>query len=177
MTNPCKACLNDVSTVCCNCVWYLFNTAYITNIKRMKSIISCLLFLCLFLVMRKYGSYPTCVYTSYASRPYYAPSKKSHWLPPRRTKGYEPTHHKKPFYPKPSKKGYSGDWMEGNISVFWWICLDSYFVSTFEWEVVETFYSTSETVAFVPNWMLNYKVFNRLGWIWFQWGQYNLFVI
>lgn len=82
----------------------------------MKSIISCFLFLCLFFVMReasagdkkKYGSYPTRVYTSYASRPYYAPSKKSHWAPPRPTKGYEPTHHKKPFYPKPSKKGYSG---------------------------------------------------------------------
>ena len=80
-------------------------------------------------------------------------------VPPRRTKGYEPTHHKKPFYPKPSKKGYSGYWMEGNISVFWWICLDSYFVSTFEWEVVETFYSTSETVAFVLIWTLNYRVF------------------
>ena len=49
--------------------------------------------------------------------------------------------------------------MEGNISVFWWICLDSCFVSTFELEVVETFYSTSETVDSVLNWTLNYRVF------------------
>ena len=135
-------------------------------------------------ILRWRASSPVCYFSSWGNMEviqpvsilptlYYAPSKKSHWLPPRRTKGYEPTHHKKLFYPKPSKKGYSGYWMEGNISVFWWICLDSYF----EWEVVETFYSTSETVAFVPNWTLNYKVFNRLGWIWFQWGQYNLFVI
>ena len=158
MTNPCKACLNDVSTVCCNCVWYLFHTAYITNIK-MKSIISCLLFLCLFLVMRKYGSYPTCVYTSYASRPYYAPSKKSHWVPPRRTKGYEPTHHKKPFYPKPSKKDTLGtEWRAILVYFDEFVQIAILFLLSIL-EVVETFYSTSETVAFVLNWTLNYRVF------------------
>ena len=134
MTNPCKACLNDVSTVCCNCVWYLFHTAYITNIK-MKSIISCLLFLCLFLVMRKYGSYPTRVYTSYASRPYYAPSKKWHWSPLVQQKDTNPHITRSHSIRNRRRKDTLGtEWR-----AIWWICLDSYFVSTFESEVVETF--------------------------------------